>query len=121
MNGVAANLESDPLSASDAAIIAPANVLLSTGAVGYVTHRTYGRLLDALPAQPWLISFVLRMFPYDQFISAFAESGMMTEKLAGSTFVQLRFRHACEFVRMLGAIKARWCTTSGFSATSPFN
>ena len=45
--GVAADLEAGPLSAADAAVIAPANMLLSTGAVGYVTDRTYRRLLDA--------------------------------------------------------------------------
>lgn len=120
VNGVAADLESGPLSASDAAIIAPANVLLSTGAVGYVTHRTYGRLLDALPAQPWIISFVLRMFPYDQFIADFAKRGMVTEKLAGSTFVQRRFRDEEEFEQSLGALKARNIDTSGFEADGLF-
>ena len=120
MNGVAADLESGPLSASDAAIIAPANVLLSTGAVGYVTHRTYGRLLDALPSQPWIISFVLRMFPYDHFIAAFAERGMVTEKLVGSTFVQRRFRDEEEFERSLEALKARDIDTSGFEADGLF-
>src|SRR3546814_12730213 len=63
MNGVAANLESDPLSASDAAIIAPANVLLSTGAGGTVTHPTYGSSLAALPAHHWLHTFGPRTFP----------------------------------------------------------
>jgi SAM-dependent methyltransferase len=119
-DGVAADLESGPLSAADAATIAPANVLLSTGAVGYVTHRTYGRLLDALPTQPWIISFVLRMFPYDQFIDAFAERGMTTEKLAGSTFVQRRFRDEGEFERSLDALKTRGIDTSGFEADGLF-
>src|SRR5690606_3476055 len=118
--GVAADLESGPLSAADAAVIAPANVLLSTGAVGYVSHRTYGRLLDALPTQPWVISFVLRMFPYDQFIDMFAERGMTTEKLAGSTFVQRRFRDEGEFERSLDALKSRGIDTSGFEADGLF-
>lgn len=120
INGVAADLESDPLSASDAAIIAPANVLLATGAIGYVTERTYGKLLDALPVQPWIISCVLRMFPYDQFIATFAEHGMTTEKLAGSTFVQRRFRKEEEFERSLDALKARDIDTSGFEADGLF-
>lgn len=120
VDGVAADLESGPLSAADAAVIAPANVLLSTGAVGYVSHRTYGRLLDALPTQPWVISFVLRMFPYDQFIDIFAERGMTTEKLAGSTFVQRRFRDEGEFERSLDALKARGIDTSGFEADGLF-
>src|SRR3546814_13921344 len=60
------------------------------------------------------------MFPYDQFISAFAERGMMTEKLAGSTFVQRRFRNEEAFERSLGALKARGIDTSGFEADGLF-
>src|SRR6218665_1799885 len=118
--GVAAALEAGPLSASDAAIIAPANVLLSTGAVGYVTDRTYGKLLDAGAAQPWVISFVLRMFPYDNFVAMFAERGMVTEKLAGSAFVQRRFRDEQEFERSLAALKLRGIDTAGFEADGLF-
>lgn len=121
INGIASDLESNSLAASEAAIIRPANVLLSTGSVGYVTHRTYARLLEALPTQPWIISFVLRMFPYDEFIAAFAERGMVTEKLAGSTFVQRRFRDKEEFERSLGALKSRGIDTSGFEAEGLFH
>lgn len=119
-NGVVADLESHPLSASDAAIIAPANILLSTGAVGYVTDQTYGKILGTVKTPPWIISFVLRMFPYDGFIAAFAERGMVTEKLAGSTFVQRRFRNEEEFERSLAALRARDIDTSGFEADGLF-
>lgn len=119
-NGIAVDLESGPLSASDAAIVAPANVLLSTGTIGYVTHRTYDQVLDALATQPWIISFVLRMFPYDDFIASFAERGIVTEKLAGSTFVQRRFRDEEEFERSLAALKVRDIDTSGFEADGLF-
>ncbi len=121
VSGIAADLETVPLSASDAAIIAPANVLLSTGAVGYVTDKTYRRLLDALDTQPWIISFVLRMFPYDGFVTAFAQRGMVTEKLAGSTFVQRRFRDEQEFERSLDSLKARGLDTSGLEADGLFH
>jgi hypothetical protein len=114
--GVAANLETDALSPADAATLAPANVLLSTGAVGYVTERTYAKVLDAVGATPWIISFVLRMFPYDAFAAAFAKRGLVTEKLSGSTFVQRRFRDEEEFERSLAGLKARGVDTSGFEA-----
>src|SRR3546814_7530408 len=45
---------------------------------------------------------------------------MMTEKLAGSTFVQRRFRNEEEFERSLGALKARGIDTSGFEADGLF-
>jgi hypothetical protein len=118
--GVAANLETDALSPADAATLAPANVLLSTGAVGYVTERTYGKVLDAVGATPWIVSFVLRMFPYDAFAAAFAKRGLVTEKLSGSTFVQRRFRDEEEFERSLAGLKARGVDTSGFEADGLF-
>lgn len=113
VNGVAADLEAGDLKAADAAIIAPANVVLSTGSIGYVTHRTYEKVLDALQVQPWVISFVLRMFPYEEFISAFAARGMVTEKLPGSTFVQRRFCNEEEFKRSLKTLESRGIDPTG--------
>ena len=113
VDGVAANLEDEKLSKQNAMTIAPANVVLATGAIGYVTDRTYRQLLDAIPGVPWVISFVLRLFPYDGFIEAFAERGMVTEKLAGATFVQRRFRDAEEFEKSLASLAARGIDTQG--------
>jgi len=120
VSGIAADLETVPLSDEEAAIVAPANVFLSTGAIGYVTDRTYRTLLDAVATPPWIISFVLRMFPYDNFIDAFAERGMVTEKLAGSTFVQRRFRDEKEFELSLDSLRSRGIDTSGFEADGLF-
>lgn len=119
--GIAADLENGELSAGDKAVIAPANVLLSTGAVGYVTYRTYARLLDAMATPPWIISFVLRMFPYDDFVAGFEERGLVTEKLAGTTFVQRRFRDEAEFERSLTALTARDIDTQGREADGLFH
>ncbi|MCW5620824.1 MAG: hypothetical protein KIS79_06955 [Burkholderiales bacterium] len=118
--GVTMDLEAGALSASDADVIAPANILLSTGAVGYVTNRTYDRLLGATKTRPWVISFVLRMFPYDDFAATFAERGMVTEKLAGSAFVQRRFQDEGEFERSLSVLKARSIDTAGLEADGLF-
>src|SRR5690606_10033130 len=79
-DGVIADLEEAPLSPADAAIISRANVILSTGAVGYVTEKTYRKLLDAMPNPPWVISFVLRMFPFDKLAQTLEEYGLVTEK-----------------------------------------
>jgi hypothetical protein len=120
IGGIATNLETGELSKQDAGIVAAANVLLSTGSVGYVTDRTYRKLLDAIPGEPWVISFVLRMFPYDGFIDAFAERGMVTEKLAGTTFVQRRFRDPEEFERSLAALAKRGIDPHGVEADGLF-
>lgn len=120
IDGIAADLERDELSARGARMISSTNVLLATGSIGYVTDRTYRRLLDAMVTTPWIISFVLRMFPYDDFIAAFEERGMITEKLTSTMFVQRRFRDEAEFERSLAALAMRGIDTQGFEANGLF-
>jgi hypothetical protein len=121
VNGVAADLESRDLSAAEAAIVAPANILLSTGSIGYVSNHTYEKLLKVVSDKTWAISFVLRMFPYDGFISTFAEHGIVTEKLTSATFVQRRFRDADEFEKCLSALAEQGIDTHGFEAEGLFH
>jgi SAM-dependent methyltransferase len=112
-HGIAANLEECYLQPADAKALANVGVVLSTGSVGYVTERTYEKILDALPTPaPWIVSFVLRMFPYDSFAAAFAEHGLITERLASAVFVQRRFRDLTEFERSLAQLAARGIDTS---------
>lgn len=120
IDGIAADLERDELSARGASMISSANVLLATGSIGYVTDRTYRKLLDAMVTTPWIISFVLRMFPYDDFITAFEERGMITEKLTTAMFVQRRFRDEAEFERSLAVLTAHGIDTQGFEADGLF-
>lgn len=115
-HGVVANLEMEGLKPEDAAILGKADVILSTGAVGYVTEKTFGSLVDAAESPPWVISFVLRMFPFDRLEASFAERGMVTERLAGATFVQRRFRDAEEFGRTLAAVESLDIDTAGVEA-----
>src|SRR5690606_40377302 len=44
--GVTADLEKTTLTSRDAAIIRQANVVLSTGCIGYVTEKTYRQILE---------------------------------------------------------------------------
>jgi hypothetical protein len=85
--------------------------------VGYVTEKTFETVLDALPAPaPWIISFVLRMFPYDSFAACFAHHGLVTERLASAVFVQRRFRDLAEFERTLAELGARGIDTCAFES-----
>ena len=97
-----------------------ANVILSTGCVGYVTEKTYAQILQALDGAPWIISFVLRMFPYDPLAEAMSHFGLVTERLAGATFVQRRFRDLQEFQTSLDALARRGIDTAGFEADGLF-
>lgn len=90
---VTTNLEMDPLSPDDAHAVSGLGLIVSTGCVGYVTERTFGRVLERQDrnAIPWVANFVLRMFPYDNIAAELERFGLITEKLEGVTFVQRRF------------------------------
>lgn len=119
-DGVVADLEHEFLSPENAAIIGRANVILATGCVGYVTEKTYRKLLGAMDRPPWIVSFVLRMFPYDRLSVAFEERGLVTEKLAGAVFVQRRFRDADEFESSLSTLRQLGIDTEGFESEGLF-
>ena len=119
-DGIVADLETGPLSPDQARIASRANVLLATGCVGYVTEKTYRKLLAAMNHTPWIISFVLRMFPYEPLARTFAERGLVTEKLQGATFVQRRFRDTEEFQSTIATLEERGIDTAGFESEGLF-
>jgi SAM-dependent methyltransferase len=96
--GVAVNLETGDLPPPALAELAPIDLVASTGCVGYVTEKSFEKLLPAInrgePA--WLANFVLRMFPFDAIAEHLSARGYATEKLEGRTFVQRRFATAEE-------------------------
>lgn len=102
--GIVADLENNSLSKDDARIISNVDVIMSTGCIGYVTEKTFDKLLNATGKTPWIISFVLRMFPFDSLAATLAERGLVTERLTGVTFVQRRFRDAEEFENSLATL-----------------
>jgi len=115
-DGIVADLETGPLLAGDTEKIRDVDVILATGCVGYVTDNTYRRLLAATRRPPWIVSFVLRMFPYERLAKTFAEHGLVTERLAGVVFAQRRFRDVEEFERSLKELGDRGVDTAGFEA-----
>lgn len=118
--GVIANFESDSPGPEDRESLRPANVILSTGSVGYVTERTFSAVLDSTETPPWVVSFVLRMFPYDSIAAELAKRGLVTEKLAGATFVQRRFRDVKEFSNCLTTLDKLGIDTRGLEAEGRF-
>lgn len=121
-DGVIADLERTELSSQDAAVIGRANVILSTGCVGYVTEKTYAQILNANEGtSPWVISFVLRMFPYDALAATLEKFGLVTERLAGATFVQRRFRDVDELENCLQALAQRGIDTTGLEEDGLFH
>jgi SAM-dependent methyltransferase len=119
-DGIAADLERNPVRPQDAEALRPVDMILSTGCVGYVTETTFRRVLDSLERLPWVISFVLRMFPYDRVAESLESYGLVTERLAGATFVQRRFKDVEEFQRTLAVLADRGIDTTGFESEGRF-
>lgn len=114
--GIVADLEKETLSAESARIIRSTDVIMSTGCIGYVTEKTFSKILGATEEPPWIISFVLRMFPFDPLATAFAQHGLVTERLSGATFIQRRFRDAEEFESSLVTLAALGVDATGLES-----
>lgn len=85
------NLEENKLKPEEAAEIKGADLILSTGAVGYISAATFEQVLDASgESRPWVANSVLRMFPYDEILKLLEERGYVTEKYEG-TLIQRSF------------------------------
>jgi len=94
--GIATNLEKRDPTTREAEALADADLIISTGCIGYVTDASLLRLLDAAEErQPWMAHFVLRMFPFDPIEEMVREHGYVTEKLPGPV-PQRRFASAEE-------------------------
>ena len=96
--GFAENLEegepSDGL--CRAAAVSGVDLLCVTGGVGYISERTFERLLDCASLggrrkMPWVAAFALRWVSYEEISEALWAYGLVTEKLEGHTFTQRRF------------------------------
>lgn len=119
--GVVADFESRPPGPRDIELLRRVDVVLATGCIGYVTEQTYGAILDTMERPPWVISFVLRMFPYERIQAELAKRGMVTERLAGATFVQRRFRDVEEFTGCLDAVAKRGLDPTGLESEGRFH
>ncbi|MCP4205485.1 MAG: class I SAM-dependent methyltransferase [Shimia sp.] len=91
--GLAINLETELLPDEAMKNLALVDLVTSTGCVGYLTEKSFERLLPALTQgrSPWIGNFVLRMFPFDAIEETLKDWGYVTEKLGGQTFVQRDF------------------------------
>ena len=107
---ISQNLEDKPLNYRDRGLIAGAQLVISTGCVGYVTEKTFRRVIEAAAGDgppPYVASFVLRMFPYAPIADALADYGLATEKLQDITFRQRRFENADERANVIEQLRAR--------------
>ncbi len=116
--GLTINLETERLPASVAEELAPVDLVTSTGCVGYVTEKSFERLLPAITRdrQPWIANFVLRMFPFDAIAETLSGWGYITEKLEGQTFVQREFASIEEQGQVLEQLREEGIDPAGKKA-----
>lgn len=113
--GLAVDLESQPLPKAAKEELAPVGLVTSTGCVGYVTEKSFSRLLPAVSSgqAPWFANFVLRMFPFDAIEETLKEGGYVTEKLEGQTFIQREFASAKEQEQVLEQLQEQGIDPAG--------
>ncbi len=97
---VHADLEDRDPTEAERVTLARADLVVSTGCVGYVTEKTLTRIAAAGGRRPWMAHFVLRMFRYDPVAAALAELGYETTHVEG-VFPQRRFASAAEREQVL--------------------
>ncbi|MGE0565432.1 MAG: class I SAM-dependent methyltransferase [Pseudolabrys sp.] len=116
--GIAADYENRDPTPEEAEALADVDIIISTGCVGYVSSKTFERVAKATRngRKPWVISFVLRMFPFDEIEKTLSEFGLVTEKFESATFVQRRFANREEMEAAIMAVEKRGIDTRGHEA-----
>jgi SAM-dependent methyltransferase len=117
-HGLSLDLESRDLTPKEAELLAGVDLIVSTGCIGYVTAKTFPRLATTYRRgrAPWVASFVLRMFPFDDIAATLGEHGLVTEPYEGATFVQRRFANREEMEATIRAVEARGLDSYGREA-----
>jgi len=113
--GIAVNLETEPLSALEEKELAPVDLMISTGCVGYMTEKSFECLLPAVTQgqSPWIANFVARMFPFDTIEETMSDWGYVTEKLEGQFFDQRHFASAEEQEQVIDQLSKQGIDPTG--------
>jgi SAM-dependent methyltransferase len=117
-DAVPEDLEADTPSPHAARAIRACDLIIATGVVGYITERTFMRVLDCRPPGrlPWVAWFALRMFSPEPVIAALERKGLLTETLNGRLFSQRRFKTEAEKAHVLSAVTARGLDPAGYES-----
>ena len=120
--GLVANLETETLSTLAKKTLAQVDLVMSTGCVGYLTEKSFDRILPAVSEgqMPWIANFVLRLFPFDAIEKSLDKWGYVTEKLEGQTFFQRQFASDDEHDQVLEQLHGQGVDPAGMEADGHF-
>ncbi|WP_244604720.1 MULTISPECIES: class I SAM-dependent methyltransferase [Mesorhizobium] len=103
--GIPANLETGDLTIKERCALADADIIISTGCVGYATDRTFARVYDASAAsRPWVVVFAMHPFSYDDIAAALRGYGLETRSVDRFRQRQRRFSTPTERQAILTAM-----------------
>lgn len=113
--GFAINLEEEEPDSEMRKALADVDLVISTGSVGYISERTFDRIMRCISYDhaPWVASFVLRMFPYDNIAEILSQHGLETERFEGATFIQRRFANETEMEVVIEKLHEAGIATAG--------
>lgn len=118
-HGVVTNLEDEAPSAAARDAIAETDLVTVTGGVGYVTEKTFDRVIgaidtaDTVDTKPWVAAFALRWVDYEPVADVLAAAGLETEHVDHRVFRQRRFRDDAEREYTLRELRERGIDPSG--------
>lgn len=121
--GLVVDLETNSPRERARSVLRTVDLIVSTGAVGYVSEKTFAKILQVFPPgqAPWIASFVLRLFDYTGIAETARHHGLATERLEGVTFVQRRFRDETEANEALRLLEARGVDPAGKEAEGRYH
>ncbi len=111
--GFAENLERAAPSPALQSAISSVDLVTVTGGIGYISERSFQRILDCASEPPWVVAFVLRMVSYEPIAETLSRYGLVTEQLASETFLQRRFANAEERLYALDELERAGVDVSG--------
>lgn len=113
-DGIAHDLESDPrLAPEECALMQKCNLLISTGAIGYVGDRTLDAILQQLGKDtsrahgPYIVVTILRMFSPELVSGTLAAHGYAFRQVPEVHLRQRRFQNQTEQQKTIRQIRAR--------------
>lgn len=105
------NFEEQALSHAQVQRLKNADLIISTGCIGYVTEKTLSALLRAAePGRPWMAHFVLRMFSFEPMREMLRQQDYVVFK-GGRPFRQRRFASELERDKTLARLREMGLST----------
>lgn len=113
--GAGEDLENEPPSEALRREVSGADLFTVTGGIGYISERTFDRLLGCVDERrdPWVAVLALRWVSYDKISEVLGGYGLVTEKLEGHTFEQRRFADEEEQEYVCGELESMGIDTEG--------